>query len=105
MLSRVLPRLPLARLLALLLLAASFLVATQIALQHPLDHLKQSSTPTQHQHCDTCIAFASIGPAAVSHAAPAVAASSDSFSATVQAAVFTAAFTPHFRSQAPPTLL
>jgi len=92
------------RLLARLVLAASFLVATQVALQHPLDHLKQSSAPTQHQHCDTCIAFASIGPAAVSHAAPAVAVSPGSFSATVQTAVFTAAFTPHFRSQAPPAL-
>jgi hypothetical protein len=95
----------LSRFFARLVLAASFLVATQIALQHPLEHLRLSSAPAQHQHCDACIAFASIGPAAVSHAVPAAAVSSDVFSATAQAAVFTAAFTPHFRSQAPPALL
>jgi hypothetical protein len=95
----------LSRFLARLVLAASFLVAAQVALQHPLDHLWQSSAPAQDQQCDACIAFASIGPAAVSHAAPAVAVSSDSFSAIVKTAVFTAAFTPQFRSQAPPALL
>ena len=94
----------LARFLARLVLAASFLVATQAALQHPLEHIWKSSTPT-HEQCNACIAFASIGPAAVSHAVSAVAVSSDSFSATIQAAVFTPAFTPHFRSQAPPALL
>ena len=93
------------RFLARLVLAAAFLVATQVALQHPLEHLWQSSAPAQDRQCDACIAFASIGPAAVSHAASAVAVSTDSFSATVQTAVFTAAFTPHFRSQAPPALL
>lgn len=94
----------LSRFLARLVLAAAFLVATQAALQHPLEHVWKSSTPA-HEQCDACIAFASIGPAAASYAAPAAAVSSDSFSAAVPAAVFTAAFTPHFRSQAPPALL
>ena len=84
-----------------LVLAAFFLIATQVALQHPLEHVKQSA-PAQHQQCDGCIAFASIGPAAVSHAWLAVAAVTAGFSATAQAPVFIAAFTPHFRSQAPP---
>jgi hypothetical protein len=93
------------RFLARLILAASFLLATQVALQHPLEHVKQSSLPAQHQHCDACIAFASIGPAAVSHGSLAIVVPAAGFAATAQAPVFTAAFTPHFRSQAPPTLL
>jgi len=95
----------LSRLLARLVLAASFLVATQIALQHPLEHLKQSSSPAQHQHCDACLAFASIGPAATSHASLAVVVPAAGFAATAQSPVFIAAFTPHFRSQGPPAVL
>ena len=93
------------RFLARLILAASFLLATQVALQHPLEHVKQSSLPAQHQHCDACIAFASIGPAAVSHASLAVAVAATGFAATTQAPLFIAAFTPHFHSQAPPALV
>ena len=95
----------LSRFLARLVLAAAFLAATQVALQHPLEHLWQSSAPAQDHHCDTCIAFASIGPAAVSHASLTIAVPAAGFAATAQAPVFTAAFTPHFRSQAPPALL
>jgi hypothetical protein len=92
----------LSRFLARLVLAASFLVATQVALEHPLEHLWESSAPYQHQHCDTCTASASIGAAAVSHAPVAIAAPAAGFAATARAPVFIAAFTPHFRSQAPP---
>jgi hypothetical protein len=93
------------RFLARLVLAASLLLASQVALQHPLEHLKKSSTPAQHQHCDACIAFASIGPAAVSQASLCVAVAAAGFAATAQAPVFLAAFTPHFHSQAPPALV
>ena len=93
------------RILARLFLVAALLVATQVALQHPLDHLWQSSAPAQDHQCGACLAFASIGPAAVSHASLAIAVVPAGFSATAQAAVFTAAFTPHFRSQAPPVVL
>jgi hypothetical protein len=89
--------------IARLLLAASFLIATQVALQHPLEHVKKSA-PAQHQQCEACIAFASIGPAAVSHAPFSIAVVAAGFAATAQAPIFIAAFTPHFRSQAPPVL-
>jgi hypothetical protein len=95
----------LSRFLARLVLAAAFLLATQVVLQHPLEHLKQSSAPAQHQHCDACIAFASVGPAAVSHAPLCIAVAAVGFAATMQAPVFVAAFTPHFYSQAPPALV
>jgi hypothetical protein len=87
--------------IARLVLAACFLIATQVALQHPLEHLKQSP-PAQHQQCEACIAFASIGPAAVSHASLFVAVATAGFAATTRAPVFIAAFAPQFRSQAPP---
>ncbi len=87
--------------IARLVLAASFLIATQVALQHPLEHLKQS-TPAQHQQCEACIAFASIGPAAVSHASLSVEVATAGFAATAQTPVFIAAFTPYFHSQGPP---
>ena len=87
--------------IARLILAASFLIATQVALQHPLEHVKQS-TPAQHQQCEACIAFASIGPAAVLQMPLSVVVAAVGFAATAQAPVFIAAFTPHFRSQAPP---
>jgi len=95
----------LSRLLARLILASSFLVATQVALQHPLDHLKQSSTPAQEQQCNACVAFAAVGAAAVSNALLHIEALPAGFSSIAHAAVFTAVFTPHFRSQAPPSLL
>jgi hypothetical protein len=89
--------------IARLVLAASFLIATQLALQHPFEHLKQSA-PAQHQQCDGCIAFASIGPAAVLQVSFSTAVAAAGFAATAQAPTFIAAFTPHFRSQAPPVL-
>ena len=89
--------------IARLVLAASFLIATQVALQHPLEHLKKSP-PAQHQQCEACIALASIGPAAVSHASFSVAVAAAGFAATAREPVFIAAFTPHFHSQAPPVL-
>jgi len=92
----------LSRFLARLFLAAAFLVATQVALEHPLEHLSQSSAPAHGQHCDACVAFASIGAAAVSHPPISIDAPSGGFSAAAPETVFTAAFTPHFRSQAPP---
>jgi len=91
--------------IARLILAASFLFAAQVALQHPLDHLKRSSAPAQHHYCEACIAFASIGPAAVSHASIPIAVATTGFAATAHAPVFIAAFSPHFRSQAPPALV
>jgi hypothetical protein len=90
--------------IARFLLAASFLIATQLALQHPFEHLKQSA-PAQHQQCDGCIAFASLGSAAVSHASFCIAVAAAGFAATAQAPIFIAAFTPYFHSQAPPTLV
>jgi hypothetical protein len=90
--------------IARLVLAAFFLIATQVALQHPLEHLKQSA-PAQHQQCDGCIAYASVGSAAVSHASFSIAVAAAGFAATAQAPVFIAAFTPQFRSQAPPALV
>jgi hypothetical protein len=93
------------RFLARLFLAAAFLVATQVALEHPLEHLSQSSAPAHQQHCDACVAFASIGAAAVSHAPLAIDVPAADFSTAAPATTFTAAFTPHFRSQAPPELL
>lgn len=93
------------RLLARLFLAAALLVATQAALEHPLEHLSQSSAPAHEQHCDACVAFASIGAAAVSHAPLVIDIPAGDFSAAAPATVFIAAFTPHFRSQAPPAVL
>jgi len=95
----------LSRLLARLTLAAAFLVATQVALQHPLDHLKRSSAPAQEQHCNACVAFAALGAAAVSNSLLQIEVPPAGFAAIAHAAVFTAAFTPHFRSQAPPAVL
>ena len=95
----------LSRFLARLCLVAAFLAATQVALEHPLEHLSQSSTPAHQQHCDACVAFASVGAAAVSHAPFAIDVPTGGFSAAAPATVFTAAFTPLFRSQAPPAVL
>jgi len=93
------------RFLSRLFVAAALLVATQVALEHPLEHLSKSSVPAHEQHCDACVAFASIGAAAVSHAPLAIVVPAAGFSAAAPEMVFTAAFTPHFRSQAPPALL
>jgi hypothetical protein len=93
------------RVLARLFLAASLLVATQLALQHPLDHLKQSTTPAQEQVCGACVAFASVGAAAVSHAVLQIEVAPAGFASVAHAPVFLAAFTPLFRSQAPPAVL
>lgn len=90
---------------ARLFLTASLLVATQLALQHPLDHLWKSSAPAQEQHCDACVAFAPIGSAAVSHVTLHIEVPPAGFASVVDSPVFTAAFTPHFRSQAPPAVL
>lgn len=93
----------LSRVLARLLLAAAFLVATQAALQHPLDHLGKAAT--NEQHCATCVAFASVGATPVSHAVLHIEIAPAGFSSVAYAPVFTAAFTPHFYSQAPPAVL
>ena len=93
------------RLLARLFLAAALLVATQVALEHPLEHLSQSSAPAHGQHCDACVAFASIGAAAIAHAPLVIDIPTGGSSAAAPTTVFTAAFSPHFRSQAPPALL
>ena len=90
------------RLLARLIFAASFLVATQLCLQHPFEHVK--SSPAQEQACGACMAFASLGTAAVSHAALHIDLSPASTAPLARPLAFTAAFTPHFRSQAPPLL-
>ena len=90
-------------LLARILLAATFLVAAQAALQHPLDHLGKAAK--HEQHCNACVAFASVGAAPVAHPTLQVDIAAAGFSSVAYAAVFTAAFTPLFRSQAPPVLL
>jgi hypothetical protein len=91
--------------IARLVLAASFLIATQVALQHPLEHVKQSAPAQHQQQCEACIALASIGPAAVLQVSLNVVVAAVGFAATAQAPVFIATFTPQFRSQAPPALL
>jgi hypothetical protein len=97
------PRRVTSRVLARILLAAAFLFATQAALQHPLDHLGKAAT--HEQHCNACAGLAALGAAPVLHATLHVDSPSSDFASAAYAAAFSAAFTPYFRSQAPPAAL
>jgi hypothetical protein len=110
----------LSRALSRLLFAAAFLLSTQAALQHPLQHLgnaqgaarKAATLGEEHrydrshaQQCDVCVALAALGAAAPLLKSFVVASAPRSFSESARASRFVAAFTPQFRSQAPPALL
>ena len=104
-----------------LVLALALLVATQSSLLHPFKHFQArgaqavssvSSIADRHpfevlheQLCDVCLAGAALG-AAVSFESPSmpVVAGRERI-ASRRDASFIAAFSPLFRSQAPPTLL
>jgi hypothetical protein len=108
-----------------LLLAAAVLAAMQSSLLHPFEHFQKAlaaqasaakatvrAIDDQHpletlqsQLCELCIAGAALGAAASAGSAPEPLAFSDGFAASRQAGLFLAAFTPLFRSQAPPALL
>ena len=94
MLRRALPR---------LLLMAALLFAAQSALEHPFKHYAQGLAHSEQ--CDTCLAHAAFGAAAPSHAPIIVPLAPYGFAASARPAFFVAAFTPPFRSQAPPALL
>lgn len=104
-----------------LFLAAVLFVAIQSSLQHPFQHFQKARAqavasvssagdryPFEALHeklCDVCIAGAALGAAASfdSPAAPVI--SHRDPAAPRRDAVFVAAFSPFFRSQAPPALL
>jgi hypothetical protein len=105
-----------------LFLTAALLVATQSSLLHPFDHLQQarsaqsiagvSSLGDTHpfetlraQICDVCVAGAGLGAAASldSPTAPILSTRDRAFAR--RKAAFLSAFSPLFRSQAPPALL
>jgi hypothetical protein len=100
-----------------LLLAAFFLAATQLALVHPLAHVghggaaalavdeKHAADLVHAQACDVCVAASSLAAGAVSTSSLKLLPVSESFSAAVGHGRFVAAFTPLFRSQAPPAFL
>jgi len=105
--------------LARLLLAAAFLLATQVALVQPFAHVGPHSTAQsatvwageQHradlshaQQCDVCTAAEGLGAFALS-SIPSYSADQDGQLGVSSAAqVHLAAFSPLFRSQAPPAL-
>jgi len=108
------------RRLGRLFLAAALLVATQSSLLHPFEHFHEqhaqsvvsaSSVDSEHpfevlhaQLCEVCVAGAALG-AAASFDSPVVPVVSSHHRAFPRrAAVFVAAFSPLFRSQAPPAL-
>ena len=89
-----------------LLLAAVFLAATQFALLHAAQSIKQrvSAGAPHAQDCSICLAAGNLGSAIglgklLSPGVPAA-----SLSVTVRQPQFFAAFAPLFRSQAPPRL-
>jgi hypothetical protein len=109
------------RRLARFFLAAALLVATHASQLHPFAHFQEqhaksaasaSSVGDKHpfegvhtQLCDVCVAGAALG-AAASVDLPALPAASGLERAFPRRAeVFIAAFSPLFRSQAPPTLV
>jgi len=105
-----------------LFLAAALLVATQSSLLHPFKHFREargaqtvvsvSSVGDRHpfevlheQLCQVCIAGAALGAAAsFEPSAPSVV-STGARASSRRDALFIAAFSPLFRSQAPPALL
>jgi hypothetical protein len=105
-----------------LFLTAALLVATQSSLLHPFDHLRQARSvqciagvsslgdthpfETLHgQVCNVCVVGAALGAAASldSPTAPILSARDRAFAR--RKAAFLSAFSPLFRSQAPPALL
>ena len=105
-----------------LFLAAALFVATQSSLLHPFQHFHEakgaqpvasvSSAGDRHpfealheQLCDVCIAGAALGAAATCDSPVAPVISRRDRPAPRRDAVFVAAFSPLFRSQAPPPLL
>jgi hypothetical protein len=107
-------------------LAAALLVAMQSSLLHPFEHFQKAlgaraaagGAPTvkaiddrhpletlQAQLCEICVAGAALAAAASASSAPQPVFFSGGFAASRQESLFLAAFTPLFRSQAPPALL
>lgn len=83
-------------------LAALLLAAAQISLEHPLEHLGE---PADELACELCVASTGHGHALAGEAklpaiVPALRASADA-----ESHPFLAAFEPHYRSHAPPSLL
>jgi hypothetical protein len=109
-----------------LFVAAAVLAAMQSSLLHPFEHLQKAlgaratagGAPTvkaiddqhpletlQAQLCEICVAGAALAAAASASSAPQPVFFSGGFAASRQESLFLAAFTPLFRSQAPPALL
>ena len=102
-------------------LAVALLVATQSSLLHPFKHFQaraaQSATSVRalgdrhpfevlhEQLCQVCIAGAALGAAASFDSPVSPLASARDRASQRRDAVFIAAFSPLFRSQAPPALL
>ena len=103
-----------------LFLATALLVATQSSLLHPFEHFHQqhaqsvasaSGVDGKHpfevlheQLCYVCVAGAALGAAATNTSSPTPVVSQRGRAAHVRDALFIAAFSPLFRSQAPPAL-
>jgi hypothetical protein len=108
------------------LLAAGLLVAMQSSLLHPFEHFQKvlgtraaaGGVPAvraiddqhpletaQSQLCEICVAGAALAAAAPGTSAHQPVLSSRGFAASREESLFLAAFTPLFRSQAPPALL
>ena len=106
------------------LLGAAVVLATQSSLLHPFEHFRGvpgvhtgggttvkaagERTPLESldsKLCEVCVAGAALGAAASASSAADPIVFSGSFAASRDEAVFLAAFTPLFRSQAPPPLL
>jgi len=102
-------------------LATALLVATQSSLLHPFQHFHEqhaqsvasaSSVDSKHpfevlhgQLCDICVAGAALGAAASSASRFAPVISQHTRAVPRRDALFIAAFSPLFRSQAPPASL
>ena len=91
------------RALSRLLLVAALVLAVQSTLEHPFKHVGQGLAHSEQ--CDACIAHAALGAAAHSHASIAIPVSLRGLSETARPVLHLAAFTPPFRSQAPPAVL
>ena len=109
------------------LLAAAVLAAMQSSLLHPFEHLqkalgaqagaaagkalvkaiddRQPIESLQAQLCELCVAGAALAAAAPAASAHQPVFSFGGFAASREESLFFAAFTPLFRSQAPPALL
>jgi hypothetical protein len=105
-----------------LFLATALVVAMQASLLHPFEHLHAATQsagaaavksiddrhPFESSHsklCELCVAGAALGATASASSAAQAVLSSAGFAASRQDALFLAAFTPLFRSQAPPAPL